>query len=98
MEPWRVFLTTSAERVLKKLPPGVSSFVSDEFPPIVKQNPLCGGSLTGPLAWLRSYHFNVGGSPYRVAYEMKEKERKIVIHYVDYRGGFYDRLRRLLHV
>ena len=98
MESWRVFITPAAERSVKKLLSRVSSFVSDEFPRIVKENPFCGEPLTSQLAWLRSYHFNVSGSPYRIAYELKEKERKIVIHYVDYRGGFYDRLRRLLHV
>ena len=95
MRRWRVFITPAAERVAKKLPRQVQNFISEEFPKLVKDNPLIGGELSGPLVWLRSFHFSVDSRPYRIVYELKEKDSKIVIHYAGYRGGFYERLRRL---
>ena len=96
MRKWRVFITSAAGRVAKKLPPKVCDFILEEFPNRVKQNPFMGEQLSGPLLWLRSFHFSVDGRPYRIVYELNDKESKIIIHYADYRGGFYGRLKRLL--
>ena len=52
--------------------------------------------LSPPLEWLRSFHFSFEGKPYRIAYSLDFKARKIYIHYADYRGGFYERLKRAL--
>ena len=94
---WRVFITPAAERIIKKLPKGVQVFVFEDFPSLVKKNVFIGSSLSEPLSWLRSFHFHISGKLYRVAYEVDVKNKKIIIHYADYRGGFYERLRRLLH-
>ena len=96
MRKWRVFITPAAERVVKKLPYDANVFVLKEFPRLLKENPFIGEQLSGPLSWLRSFHFSVNGKPYRSAYEVKEKESRVIIHYAGYRGGFYERLRRLL--
>lgn len=96
MQKWRVFITPAAERVVKKLPQEARHFVLEEFSTLVKKNPFIGEQLSGPLSWLRSFHFSVKGKPYRVAYEIKERELRAIIHYADYRGGFYERLRRTL--
>jgi len=96
MKKWRVFITPAAERAVKRLPQKVRDFVLNDFLTQVKENPFIGGQLSGPLSWLRSFHFSIGGRPHRIAYELKRKELKAIIHYVDYRGGFYERLLRLL--
>lgn len=96
MSKWRVFITPAADRAVKILPQKVQDFVLKNFSVQAKENPFIGEQLSGPLSWLRSFHFSIGGKPYRIAYELKQKEQKVVIHYADYRGGFYERLRRLL--
>lgn len=98
MAAWRVFITPAAERALKKLPPALQEFVRADFPAIVKKNPMVGEALSGPLSWLRSFHFRVTGKPYRVAYNLDAKNSKIIIHYAGYRADFYERLRRILGV
>lgn len=95
-ESWRVFITPAAERALKKLPNSVRYFVENKVPSLLKLNPFVGDQLSGPLSWLRSFHFAVSGKPYRVAYSVDAKSRKVIIHFVGYRGGFYERIRRLL--
>ncbi|MBI4120565.1 MAG: type II toxin-antitoxin system RelE/ParE family toxin [Parcubacteria group bacterium] len=96
MRDWRVYIASSAEREVKKLPLEVRRFVLDEFPDIVRQAPLVGGLLSGPLAWLRSFHFSAKGQLYRIAYSVDVKDSKIYVHYVGPRGGFYGRLRQSL--
>ena len=96
MEAWRVFITPAADRVVKKLPAEARKFVENEFPSLIRQNPLAGFALASPLDWLRSFHFSADGKPYRIAYAIDTKTHKIYIHYADYRGHFYKNLRNIL--
>lgn len=96
MNGWRVLITPSAERAIRKLPKKCGEFVFEAFPKVAKENPLAGQQLSGPLSWLRSFHFSVEGKPYRVAYSLDSRKREIIIHYGGYRGGFYERLRKHL--
>lgn len=96
MKNWRVFITPIAEHSAKKLTKEVRQFVLEEFPKLVKNNPFIGDQLSGPLNWLRSFHFSIEGKPYRVVYGLDIKTSRIVIHYAGYRGGFYEKLRRAL--
>lgn len=98
MADWRVFIAPAAERAARKLPAPARAFVLEAFPRQVAADPLIGEPLTGPLAWLRSFHFSSAGKPYRIAYAVESAAARIVIHYAGYRGGFYERLRKLLRV
>src|SRR3989344_1916033 len=98
MTHWRVFVTPTGDRSSHKLPVKVKSFVLDEFPSQVSGNPLIGEPLHGPLSWLRSFHFTISGTPYRIAYEIDAKNQYIRIHYAGYRGDFYKRLHRALGI
>ncbi len=57
--------------------------------------PHLGERLSGPLAFLYSYHFSVFGQNFRAAYTINTGERKIIIQYIGPRGEFYKRLKRL---
>lgn len=98
MADWRVFITSAAERAARELPVVAHTFVLEAFPRQVAADPMIGEPLTGPLVWLRSFHFTSEGKPYRIAYAAESAESRIVIHYAGYRGGFYERLRKLLRV
>ena len=91
-----VFLTPAAERSCKKLPRPVADFVFGDLAILLRDNAFAGKPLVSPLAPMRSVHFSVGGQPYRAAYEIEELSHRVIIHFVGYRGGFYERLRRLL--
>ena len=93
-----VFLTPAAERSCKKLPREVADFVFQELAGILGDDPLIGKPLSPPLAPLRSFHFSRSGQPYRAAYEIHGVSQKVIIHFIGYRGNFYERLRRLLRV
>ncbi len=94
MKQWRVFITPTAEKLAKNLEPKAKHFILNEFPDIVRKNPLAGDKLSGPLSWLRSFHFSSEGKPYRIAYSVNLEESEIVVHYMGYRGKFYEKLRR----
>lgn len=96
MKNWRVFITPAAERSAKKLPKEISRFVLEEFPNLVGRNPFVGDQLSGPLDWLRSFHFSSRMGPYRIAYSLDSKTNKIIIHYAGYRSGFYEKLKQAL--
>lgn len=98
MKGWRVFITSAAEKAVKRLPLEVQNFVLIEFPEIIRKNPFAGERLSGPLNWLRSFHFSINSKPYRIAYSVDSKTSKIFIHYAGHRGSFYERLRRVLHL
>ncbi len=91
-----VFITPAAERLLKKLPREVGIFVRTEFPPLVSINPFIGELLSSPLDLLRSFHFSRSGQPYRIAYGVEIPKERIIVYLAWHRGGFYERLRRLL--
>ena len=96
MTRWRVFITPAAERALKGLPRDVEHFILGEFAGIIRRNPFAGTQLSGPLAWLHSFHFTIGGQPYRVAYSIDRTASKILVHFVGHRSGFYERVRKRL--
>lgn len=90
-----VFITPAAERSCKILPNEVQDFVFQELASILGKNPNIGEALVPPLEPLRSFHFNKDGQKYRVAYMVDERAKKIIIHLVGHRSGFYERLRHL---
>lgn len=96
MRVWRVFITPSAEHTTKKLPTPVATYILEDFPDQVRSNPFIGNQLSGSLAWLRSFHFSIDGTRYRIAYAIDEKASTITLHYAGPRPGFYERLKRHL--
>ena len=94
MKQWRVFVTPTAEKLTKTLPFRARDFILKEFPGLVKKNPFAGSQLSGPLSRFRSFHFSSEGKPYRIAYSIDQNVSEIIVHYVGYRGNFYERLRR----
>lgn len=95
MSGFRVYCTSAAERSCKKLPPHARDFVFKELPRILVENPLSGELLVPPLYPLRSFHFSSGGQPYRAVYAIESPTKKIIIHFVGHRHGFYERIRRI---
>ncbi|KKW17010.1 MAG: hypothetical protein UY56_C0005G0035 [Parcubacteria group bacterium GW2011_GWA1_50_14] len=96
MKDWRVFITPAAERALKKLPQEVRQFVLEGFSEKIRANPFLGDQLSGPLAWLRSFHFSSKGKPYRVVYNVESETSRVIIYYAGHRAEFYERLRKHL--
>jgi|SRR3989344_5994726 len=90
-----VFITPAAERSCKILPREVKDFVFQELALLLGKNPLAGEALVPPLEPLRSFHFTKDGQKYRVAYTVDERTKKIIVHFVGHRSGFYERLRHL---
>ena len=65
---------------------------------ILSSHPFTGERLTGPLAFLYSYHFTIFGKAFRAAYTINIAEKKLTLHYIGPRGEFYERLKRLFRI
>lgn len=87
-------ITPSAKKSLKRL-----SLDSQQellkATAVLTTNPYTGEKLHGSLSFLFSFHFKFGNVQYRVAYSIDESRKLIIIHLVEPRENFYDRLRRL---
>lgn len=95
MSGFRVYITSAAERSCKKLPPHARDFVFGKLSEILAGNPLAGDALVSPLKPLRSFHFSLEGQPYRAVYSVEASSKKIVVHFVGHRRGFYERIRNI---
>jgi mRNA-degrading endonuclease RelE of RelBE toxin-antitoxin system len=91
---YTLFVSPTGHRSLKKLPKDVKQVLEPEIRHLV-EDPLRGSQLQGVLRFLRSLHIISRGVHYRVAYEVNETSREILIHYVSTRENFYKELQRL---
>lgn len=52
---------------------------------LLEENPTAGKKLTGELSGIRSLR----AWPYRIIYEINEKEKRVAVHKIAYRQGVY---------
>ncbi len=62
----------------------------------IRENPFQSQELGYGFKGLRSYHFSLKGSSYRIIYEVFEKDELIVVVMTGTRETFYDKLKRRL--
>lgn len=62
----------------------------------IRENPFQSQELGYSFKGLRSYHFFLKSSSYRIIYEVFEKDRLIVVVMIGPRETFYDKLKRRL--
>ena len=91
---YQLFIAAAADRIFRKLPRRMREEVVTKISNLAL-NPYLGERLSGPLAFLYSYHFAIFGQYFRAAYTVNAGEKKIIIQYIGPRGEFYKRLRRL---
>ena len=90
----QVVITPSAKKESKKLPKKVR-IVAFETAQRLKVNPYSGERLSGSLNFLYSFHFKVEGKDYRLAYAIDDKNKLIIVHLIQIRENFYQKLKRL---
>lgn len=91
---YQLVITPSAKRSLKKLPTKVRLDLL-KASQILESKPFTGEKLTGPLAFLYSFHFRSRGVDYRLAYTIDSDDQKVIVHLAHTRENFYQKLRRL---
>lgn len=84
----------AVKKDLKKLDPTVRKDINAEWIPKLLADPYRGEELSGPLAGIRSFHFNIRSTDYRIAYSIKENEYIIRVLMIGKRENFYQILRR----
>jgi len=60
----------------------------------IRENPFQSQELGYGFKGLRSYHFSLKGTSYRIIYEVFEKDELIVVVMIGTRESFYERLKR----
>lgn len=85
---------SSVKKDLKKLDRPVLIFLKNEIFPGIKENPYQGKLLHGEFYGLRKYVFSFKGVAYRIAYEIKQDRKVVLLILVSTRENFYKELRR----
>jgi mRNA-degrading endonuclease RelE of RelBE toxin-antitoxin system len=93
---YQVYITPSARKEAKKLPKRVREAVV-EATKVLERDPYSGERLTGSLHMLYSLHFSIGGAQYRIAYSVDGSRSLVIIHLIQARENFYEKLKRLFH-
>jgi mRNA-degrading endonuclease RelE of RelBE toxin-antitoxin system len=91
---YQLVTVPSAHKALKKLPKPIKTELVKALTPL-KENPHLGKQLDSPFTKLRAVKIILKGTHYRVAYEVNQKQKEIIIHYAATRENFYKQLRRL---
>ena len=93
-ETFQVYITPSARKEARKLPKSVrQAAITAAF--TLERDPLVGERLTGSLHMLYSFHFASGSSQYRIAYSLDHTRRLVIVHLIQSRENFYEKLKRM---
>ncbi len=95
-ERYRVYITPSARKEVKRFSAEVKHAVL-EASKVLERQPLAGERLTGSLHMLYSFHFSARESQYRIAYTLDHPHQLVIVHLIQSRENFYDKLKRLFH-
>jgi len=80
---------------VKKLDKQVVENVLNDHLPVILENPnAVGEMLTGDLSGIRSYHFNLNSTQYRIAYMIKEQVVTVLFLSIAKRENFYTLLKK----
>ena len=75
---YKIWVTKSALRHARRLPPDVRRFLVSKAK-VLKEKPLAGYKLRGKLNFLYSLHLRFKGVEYRVIYEVDKKAKKALV-------------------
>ena len=94
-EPYVVVLAPSAHRLYKKFDPALQDRIKEEAQKIAR-SPYSAPLLHPPFEDIRSHHFQLRKTEYRIAYRIREEKRQVEIVLVKSRERFYKVLARLI--
>lgn len=86
----------SVKKDLKKLDPSARKDIQSNWIQEILTDPFRGEELSGILKGIRSFHFNIRGTNYRVAYTIDENEKIVNVLMIGKREKFYQILKRRL--
>ena len=86
----------AVKKDLKKLDSTTRKNIKTEWIPVILKEPDSGGELSGPLHGIRSFHFRIQSTDYRIAYIVSKEEETVRVLMIGKRESFYRILRRRL--
>lgn len=86
----------SIKKDIKKLDPGSREDIKNDWIQKILTDPYRGEELSGILKGIRSFHFKIRATNYRVAYTIEEKEKIVNVLMIGKRENFYQILKRRL--
>ena len=89
---YQIHTLKAIRKDLKKLSKQTSARIVNFCLPQLAQNPYLGIQLSGNLKGYFKYVFKFRGTNYRIAYQISEKEKVVLIIAIGPRGEFYERL------
>ncbi len=95
-ETYRIYITPSARKEAKKLPKHARQAALSASR-ILEKDPFAGERLSGSFHMLYSFHFSSGQSQYRIAYTIDHPHALVIVHLIQTRENFYEKLKRLFH-
>lgn len=88
----QLHILKSSRRDLKKLSKQASARIANFCLPKLMRNPYLGIKLSGNLNGYFKYVFKFQGVSYRIAYQIFEEDKVVLIIAIGARGKFYERL------
>ena len=95
-ERYRVYITPSARKEVKRFPKRVKDAILAASA-VLEREPFAGERLTGSLHMVYSFHFTEGESQYRIAYSLDHPRQLVIVHLIHSRENFYEKLKRIFH-
>jgi mRNA-degrading endonuclease RelE of RelBE toxin-antitoxin system len=95
-ETYRIYITPSARKEAKKLPKHARQAALNASR-VLEKDPFAGERLAGSFHMLYSFHFSSGQSQYRMAYTIDHPHTLVIVHLIQTRENFYEKLKRLFH-
>lgn len=89
---WSIHFHPAVKKDLRRLPREARDFIIREVLPSLVRDPYCGEPLHGPLKGFWKYT----SGEHRVAYQIDDGRKEVMVLEIGPRGGFYERLRRRL--
>lgn len=95
---FKVFITSSAKKAIKKLPREAKEEVVRFCEDYIAKYPFNSEKLRHPLSECRSFHFKMNNIHYRIAYRIVQEDERIDVVLIGTRENFYQRLKRALRL
>ena len=93
---YELVIPNSVEKDIRRLDKPIERELHEHHLVILKEDPYKGEPLRGALKGVWSYHFTFRSAQYRIAYEILESRRVLLLVMIGKRGDFYQALARRL--
>jgi addiction module RelE/StbE family toxin len=91
---YTIRFATAVKKDIRKLDRQLQEIIKEDHLTSIERDPFKAAPLLYEFKGLWSYHFNYGGTQYRIIYEVYPEEQIVLVIMIGSREGFYEVLRQ----